>query len=312
MSNTFAQLKKNSKSNFDKLADELNKASGKVEFKDDDRFWYPAVDKAGNGYAVIRFLPAPEGEDVPFVRVFSHAFQGPTGSWYIENSLTTLGRQDPVSEYNSKLWNSGLETDKEKARKQKRKLTFISNIYVVSDTANPENNGQVKLFKYGKKIFDKVFEASNPKFPDEEPIDPFNLWTGANLKVKIRNVEGYRNYDASSFDSSGPLLNDDRDLEAIWKKEYSLQEFIAEDQFKSYDELKIKLNRVLGLNNDVSNQIAADDNKSDDQSVSGKSSKGVLSNTKVKEVEPEIEGDELDDLDFFSELADSPDEELVA
>lgn len=244
----FSQLKKMSgKSSLDKLTSELSKLNEKSDSKKDDRFWYPNVDKAGNGYAVIRFLPPPSGEDMPFVRIFEHGFQGPTGSWYIENSLTTLGKQDPVSEYNSQLWNSGIDSDKEVARKQKRKLGFISNVYVITDQQNPENEGKVFLFKYGKKIFDKLNEAMNPEFADEDAMNPFDFWEGANFKLKIRNVEGYRNYDKSEFAKPSPLFEDDDEMEVLWKKQNSLQEFIDAKNFKSYDDLKTKLNRVLGL-----------------------------------------------------------------
>ena len=241
----FSKLKaKSGKTSLEELNSKLAKVSGSQESKSDDRFWSPSVDKAGNGYAVIRFLPAPPNEDVPFIRMFDHGFQGP-GGWYIENSLTTLGKNDPVSEYNSKLWNSGIEANKEIARKQKRRLHFISNIYVVTDSTNPANDGKVFLFKYGKKIFDKLNEAMNPQFADEEPLNPFDLWAGANFKLKIRNVEGYRNYDKSEFDSAKPLLNDDEELEKIWKSEHSLQAFLDSSNFKSYDELQSRLMKVL-------------------------------------------------------------------
>lgn len=306
---TFAQLKKNRKSNFDKLNEELAKASGKVEYKnDDDRFWYPAVDKVGNGYAVIRFLPAPNGEDVPFVRVFEHGFKGPAGSWYIEKSLTTLGKQDPVSEYNSKLWNRNEVGDRDEARKQKRKLTFISNIFIVKDTANPENEGQVRLFRYGKKIFDKLYNATNLSEAEVaggvEPLDPFDLWNGANLKLKIRNVSGYRNYDESIFDASAPLFKDEKKLEELWKQEHLLGEFIDPKNFKSYDELKDKFNRVMGLGEDahVSDRELPDELPKPARKTSPK---------KEPEVEPEVEGDD-EDLDYFSKLADSDEEELMA
>jgi hypothetical protein len=242
----FSKLKANSgKKSLEELNAKLAKVSGTQESKGaDDRFWTPSVDKAGNGYAVIRFLPAPPNEDVPFIRMFDHGFQGP-GGWYIENSLTTLGKQDPVSEYNSTLWNSGVEANKEIARKQKRRLHFISNIYVVNDSGNPENEGKVFLFKYGKKIFDKLNEAMNPQFADEAPLNPFDLWAGANFKLKIRNLEGYRNYDKSEFDSSKPLVEDDEKLETIWKAEHSIQAFLDASNFKSYDELKARLMKVL-------------------------------------------------------------------
>jgi len=211
----------------------------------DERMWKPQVDKAGNGYAVIRFLPAPKGEELPWVRVFNHAFQGPTGQWFIENSLTTLNQKDPVSEYNSQLWNSGVESDKEIARKQKRKLKYYSNIYVVSDPSNPENEGKVFLYGYGKKIFDKIMEAMQPAFEDETAINPFDLWEGANFKLKIRKVDGYWNYDKSEFESPKQLKETDTELESIYNAEHSLAEFLAPSNFKSYDELKARLDAVL-------------------------------------------------------------------
>ena len=211
----------------------------------DERLWKPELDKTGNGYAVVRFLPSPEGEDIPWAKMYSHAFKGP-GGWYIANSLTTTGGKDPVSEHNRELWNSGNETDKDVVRKQKRKLSYYSNIYVVKDPVNPHNEGKVFLFKYGKKIFDKVMEAMQPEFEDETPINPFDFWKGANFKLKIVKKDGYWNYDKSEFDSVAPLLDDDDALEALWKKEYSLAAVTAADQFKSYDDLKKRLNYVLG------------------------------------------------------------------
>ena len=243
---SFANLKKQSKlgSLTAKLVKEVEKLNTNGT-SGDDRLWKLEVDKSGNGYAVIRFLPAPDGEDLPFVKLYSHAFQGP-GGWYIENSLTTLGQKDPVSEYNSQLWNNGTDAGKDAARKQKRKLTYISNIYVVKDPANPENEGKVFLYKYGKKIFDKLTAAMQPEFEDEEAIDPFDFWQGANFKLKAKNVAGYRNYDSSEFTAVTPLLDDDDALESVWKKENSLKEFIDADQFKSYDDLKKRLEYVLG------------------------------------------------------------------
>lgn len=243
----FNALKQTRKSSFDKLNNELKKLDQKPEAggSSDDRFWKPDVDKAGNGYAVIRFLPAPKNEDVPFVRIWDHAFQGP-GGWYIEKSLTTLGKQDPISEYNNKLWNSGIESNKAVARKQKRNLAYYSNIYVVKDPTRPENEGKVFLFKYGKKIFDKLNEAMNPQFDDEAAINPFDLWEGANFKLKIRNVEGYRNYDKSEFDRAEPLLQDDEALAKVWESEYSLQELVDPKHFKSYEDLKARLEKALG------------------------------------------------------------------
>ena len=243
---TFANLKKQSRlgSLTSKLTTEIEKMNSKGTSGADDRLWKLEVDKAGNGYAVIRFLPAPDGEELPWAKVWSHAFQGP-GGWYIENSLTTLGGKDPVSEYNRLLWNSGNDADKDLARKQKRKLTYISNIYVVKDPTNPENEGKVFLYKFGKKIFDKLTAAMQPEFEDEEAIDPFDFWKGANFKLKAKNVAGYRNYDSSEFSATSALLDDDDALEAIWKKQYSLEEFTAADQFKSYPDLEKRLNSVL-------------------------------------------------------------------
>mgnify|MGYP006267522129 CR=1 FL=1 len=247
----FAQLRKNSgKAALEKLTQELQKISGTQESGADNRFWYPEVDKAGNGYAVIRFLPAPGDEPVPFVRTWEHGFKGPNGQWYIEKSLTTIGQQDPVSELNSKLWNSTKDDDapaRKQARAQKRKLVYISNIYVIQDQANPENNGKVFLFKFGKKIYDKINEAMNPQFEDEEAINPFDFWEGANFKLKIRNVDDYRNYDKSEFSTPSALFEDDAKIEAVWKQEHSLQAFINPSSFKSYDELKKRLNLVLDI-----------------------------------------------------------------
>lgn len=245
---SFANLKRNS-GNLDKLAKAIEQLNSSDSNSKEDNFWKPEVDKAGNGYAVLRFLPAPavDGDDgLPWVKVFDHGFQGP-GGWYIENSLTTLGHKDPVSEYNSQLWNSGIEANKEVARKQKRRLSYICNIYVVEDSKNPQNEGKVFLYKFGKKIFDKINEAMNPQFEDEKAVNPFDLWSGANFKLKIRNVEGYRNYDKSEFASSAPLLDNDEKLEAVWKKEHSLKGFVAPENFKSYDELKARLDKVLGV-----------------------------------------------------------------
>ena len=231
----------------DKLLAQVQQESAPQEKKSyvDERLWKPELDKSGTGQAVLRFLPAPDGEELPWVKVFKHAFQGPTGKWYIENSLTTIGKQDPMSEHNTQLWNSGLESDKELARKQKRKLEYYSNIYVVSDPKHPENEGKVFLFRYGKKIFDKIMASMQPEFEDETPINPFDFWEGANFKLKIRKVDGFWNYDKSEFDSVTPLADSDEKLDGIWKSQYSLQDFLAPTNFKSYDELKKRLDDVL-------------------------------------------------------------------
>ena len=242
---SLAALKK--QNSLDSLLGAAQKESAPQEKKSyvDERLWKPVMDKSGNGYAVIRFLPAPEGEDMPWAKVWNHAFQGPTGQWYIENSLTTVGQNDPVSEYNSKLWNSGVESDKEIARKQKRKLQYYSNIYVVEDPANRDNEGKVFLYRYGKKIFDKIMEAMQPAFQDETAVNPFDFWEGADFKLKLRKVDGYWNYDKSEFADPSALFDNDEEIEALWKTEYSLADFTAASNFKSYDELKTRLDAVL-------------------------------------------------------------------
>ena len=246
MNTSIAALKR-SKSNLDTLIGELSKVAEPQKQKNsyaDDRFWKPELDKTGNGYAVLRFLPAVKDEDLPWARLWSHAFQGP-GGWYIENSLTTLNKKDPVSESNSLLWNSGVEADKDIARKRKRKLSYIANVLIVSDSKHPENEGQIKLFKFGKKIFDKITEAMKPEFEDENPINPFDFWEGANFKLKIRKVDGFWNYDKSEFDSSSAIADNDESIEEIWNKQFPLKPFLAPENFKSYDELKAKLDKVL-------------------------------------------------------------------
>ena len=301
--NSFANLKRN-RSSLDKLTKAIETTTNQTQdsnSREDTRFWAPEVDKAGNGMAVIRFLPAPavDGDDaLPWVRVFSHGFQGP-GGWYIENSLTTLNQKDPVSEYNSTLWNSGIEANKEIARKQKRRLHYISNILVVSDPANPENEGQVRLFKFGKKIFDKISEAMNPEFADEVPVNPFDLWDGANFKLKIRNVEGYRNYDKSEFaDKEAVMGGDDDKLENLWKQEYSLKEFLEEKNFKSYDVLKARLDKVLGLQGEVIPRTTAEDTMVETLAPSNDEIHSGLS-----QVDSALAEDD-DDLDYFKNLAE--------
>ena len=257
---SLAALKK--QSDFSSLIDEYNKqTTPQTESRsfDDERIWKPELDKSGNGYAVIRFLPAPEGEDIPWQRMFSHSFQGP-GGWYIENSLTTINKSDPVGEANRKLWNSGSEADKETARRQKRKLSYYTNIYVVADPKHPENEGKVFLYKFGKKIFDKIMEAMQPQFDDEQAINPFDLWKGANFKLKIRKVDGFWNYDKSEFEAVTQLLPSDEELEKVYQSEYPLKPFHEESNFKSYAELKEKMERVLGesVDNRTAEQVASD------------------------------------------------------
>ena len=247
MANSFASLKKSRSNDLQKLQSEVEKINNPQNnfSREDDRFWKAELDKSGNGYAVIRFLPPPNGEEMAWAKIFNHGFQGP-GGWYIENSLTTLGQKDPLAEYNSTLWNSGIEANKEIARKQKRRLTYISNIFVVEDKTNPQNEGKVFLFRYGKKIFDKVSSMANPEFEDESPVDVFSLWDGANFKLKIRKVDGFSNYDKSEFITSAPLFEDEPKLEETWNSQHSLTEFVGEDKFKTYNELKTRLDIVLG------------------------------------------------------------------
>jgi hypothetical protein len=241
----FSDFKKKSKNSVASLTERLDKLTSKESYKD-DRIWKPGIDKAGNGYAVIRFLPEIEGEDAPFVAVYSHAFKG-KGGWMFENCPTTLGEKCPVCQSNTELWNSGIEDDKNIARQRKRKLAYISNILVLEDPANPENKGKVFLYQYGTKIFQKIQSLAHPEYQDEVAVDPFNFWTGADFKIKIRNVGGYVNYDRSEFAAPTPLLGgEDKKLEELWKKQYSLKEFTAKSQFKSYEELKERLKKATG------------------------------------------------------------------
>jgi hypothetical protein len=306
---SFSDLKKQSKlGNLTaKLVKEVEKMNNNGSSSGDDRLWKLECDKSGNGYAVIRFLPAPEGEDLPFVKLYSHAFQGP-GGWYIENSLTTLGQKDPVSEYNTMLWNNGTDAGKEAARKQKRKLTYVANIYVVKDPANPENEGKVFLYKFGKKIFDKLTAAMQPEFEDEEAIDPFDFWGGANFKLKAKNVAGYRNYDSSEFARPDALLDDDDAMEAIWKRQYSLAELVAADQFKDYETLKKRLDYVLGNKGTPRYQ---DPEEFDEDNTRGSTReltedlRDELSSLKPTRTVASSDEDEDDDaMSYFARLAD--------
>ena len=286
---------KSSSSNFDKLTKALEQnlapedQSNKNKYQD-DRFWKPDLDKTGNGYAVIRFLPSVEGEDLPWQRIWSHAFQD-KGGWYIENSLTTLNQKDPVSEENTRLWNTGVDSDKEIARKRKRKLSYYANILIVSDPKHPENEGQVKLFKFGKKIFDKITEAMQPAFEDEAAINPFDFWKGANFKLKIRKVDGYWNYDKSEFETPTTVASDDNAIKEIWAKQYALKPFLAADNFKTYDELKEKLNRVLA---GARNAETVD-----------KTDLPPQSNGKAKSMNDSVDASDDDDtMSYFSKLAE--------
>lgn len=300
---SFKDLKSNSKGNLSRLTQELDKLNKGTESYKDDRFWKCATDQAGNGFAVIRFLPPTEGAEVPWARVFNHGFKGP-GGWYIENSLTTIGKKDPVSEMNTLLWNSGSDKDKEIARERKRKLSYIANILVVSDPKHPENEGKTFLFKFGKKIFDKIMEKIKPEFAGDEKVDIFDFWTGANFKLKIRKVAGYTNYDKSEFDSVSPLLEgDDAKLEILWKKLYALKEFTDATNFKSYEELSTRLNAVLHGDAQVSSKTA--ESFDDDSPVNKyKPAPPMKQKSAPKVTEPaEEDGEEESALDYFKKLA---------
>ncbi len=283
-------------------ANEMNGKGGEKKSYGDDRFWKPSVDESGNGYAVIRFLPAGDGQELPWIRYWDHFFKGPTGQWYIEKSLTTLGQNDPVSEHNSRLWNSGIEDDKETARKQKRRLHYVSNILVVSDPSNPANDGKVFLYDFGKKIFDKIMDVMQPQFPGEEPINPFDFWKGADFQLKIRNVAGYRNYDKSEFKSPTVLDESEEKLKAIYNQMHDLNEFVDPSSFKSYDELKGRLQVVLG-------ESVGAGSTAKNESVS----QSAESNVGRSAPEPEIvsaptpsagaEEDEEDTLSYFAKMA---------
>lgn len=308
---SFENLKKQSKlgSLTQKLVKEVEKMSS-TSSGSDERLWKPTLDKTNNGFAVIRFLPAPDGEELPWAKMYSHAFQGLGGSWYIENSLTTIGGKDPLGEHNRDLWNTGTESNKETVRKQKRKLSYYSNIYVVKDPTNPQNEGKVFLFKYGKKIFDKIMEAMQPEFEDESPINPFDLWQGANFKLKIVKKDGYWNYDKSEFGPSEPLLSDDDAMEALWKKEYSLAAVTAPDQFKSYEELEKRLKMVLGqkpTNRRMDEEVEDEDNDRGSYTPDFKSSRRESQPNEIKETFNSLDSsseDEDDALSYFQKLAE--------
>jgi hypothetical protein len=303
---SFDSLKKNRTSSLEKLNAQLTKMTSKsYADPNEHKFWKPTRDKAGNGFAIIRFLPPVAGEDIPFIQIWEHSFQGPTGLWYINKSLTSINQPDPVSELNSKLWNSNKDDEspeRKQARKQKRKLKYVSNIYVIKDSGNPENEGKVFLYAYGKKIFDKLKDLMNPQYEDEVAVDPFNFWEGANFRLKVRQFEGYPNYDKSEFDSPEPLFDDDDKLEEIWKQQHSLKELHDPKQFKTYDELKAQLYRVLAVSEAPMSNSALDETDEDlDMSVLGKTSE----QSEMKTVNNSIsnDDDDIDELELFKELA---------
>ena len=290
---SFADFKNKSNSSLESLQKKMETMDKTNNYKD-DRFWRPELDKAGNGFAVIRLLPAADGEDIPWVKLYNHGFKGP-GGWFIENSLTTLGQKDPVSEMNSRLWNSGIESDKDIARQRKRRLSYISNILVVSDPANPQNEGKIFLYKYGKKIFDKIQEAMNPEFQDEEAVNPFDYWKGANFKLKVRKVSGFVNYDKSEFESPSALHDgDDAKLENLWKSQYKLDEFVSESNFKSYDDLKTRLDEVL-RGDDRGGATTAESDSVDTTTQEDSASEGEETQTSVDEG--------TDAMSYFNQLA---------
>jgi hypothetical protein len=294
---SFSNLKRSSGSSLEKLSKAAVAMKSSSYTNDEDNYWKCELDKSSNGYAIIRFLPSPpqDGDDgLPWVKYYDHGFQGP-GGWYIEKSLTSIGQDDPMSQYNTELWNSGIEANKELARKQKRRLHYVSNVYIVKDPKHPENEGKVFLFKFGKKIFEKVTQAMNPQFEDDQAVDPFDFWKGANFKLKIRKVDGYQNYDLSEFDSAAPLFEDDDKMEEVWNKEHSLKELLEPKNFKTYAELKAKLDRVLGITS---------------ASVPRSSTVEAVKAQRIEEKEKEVESDFVDileedsDLDYFSKLLD--------
>ena len=282
---SFKEMKKNRMSNLQNLSKQVEKLAEKPSYED-ERIWKLERDKSGNGYAVIRFLPAAPNEDVPWVRIWTHGFKGP-GGWYIENSLTTLGKDDPVSKANTALWNSGIDSDKNIARERRRKLNYYSNIYVVEDSMNPDNQGKVFLFRYGKKIFEKITGVMNPEFQDETPLNPFDFWEGANFKLKMRQVDGFPNYDKSEFTDKCPLDGDEKKMETIWSQQHSLNEIIEEKNFKNYAELEARFNTV----------IARVDN--------GDGTSEFVGNIEESTGDPVASGEKTDDtLDYFKKLAE--------
>jgi hypothetical protein len=299
----FADMKKMSKNSVGNLQKELEKTSESKSYKD-DRFWTTERGKDGNGFAIVRFLPSCEGEDVPWVRLFNHGFQG-KGGWYIENCPTTLGLKCPVCEANNELWNSGIESDKEIARARKRKLSYISNIMVISDPANRENEGKVFLFRYGKKIFDKISDCMQPKFPGEQPTNPFDFWNGRNFKMKIQTVGGFANYDKSEFDTQSALLDGkDELLEKVWKSQYPLSELVGKDKFKAYEELKERFDTVI--NTEAKPSKKAEDEEPIRESLSEKFRKNEAKVAAAKKPVPtnDDEDGEGDTLDYFRKLAE--------
>jgi hypothetical protein len=315
----FSKLKK--QSSFDKLQKEVEKlnTSGFEKDESEELYWKPTPDKAGNALAVIRFLPGPavDGDDaLPWVKYFDHGFKNPkTGKYYIEKSLTTFGKdsKDPVSEYNSKLWNSTSDDDgpaRKQARDQKRRLHYVSLIQVVSDPKNPENEGKIFYYRYGKKIMDKITKMMNPDLDTEPKVNPFDFWKGANFKLKmtrqVANIGGrqvsFPNYDESTFLTPGPLSEDDSVLERIWKESPSLLEIIDKKHFKSYDQLKARLEEVLGHSIDGEARTAAPSKVvvEEDDDTPFEDAKPIAATKKAPP--PVADDDDDDDLKQFRDL----------
>lgn len=298
---SFANLKR-SKGSIDKLVAAADAAGGQKQDNRDDRIWKPTVDKVGNGYAVIRFLPAAEGNDLPWVRYWDHGFKGPGGQWYIEKSLTSIGQEDPVGETNGLLWNSGRDEDKALARDRKRRLHHVANVLIVSDPGNPANEGKIMLYKFGKKIFDKIMDSMQPEFADEEPVNPFDFWDGADFKIKIRQVEGWRNYDKSEFARQGAVPGSDEDLEKIYNGLYDLREFTDPANYKTYDQLKEKLHRVLGTSAPMATKDAVSlDNMQEAAPMPTAAPAQTMSEPVTAEAIAEEGGD--DTLSYFARMA---------
>ena len=306
---SFENLKSARGSSIDKLvkaAEAVSTPKAENTSYEDNRLWKPTRDKAGNGYAVIRFLPAKEGEDLPWVRYWDHGFKGPNGQWYIEKSLTSVNQPDPVSESNTVLWNTGRDEDKALARERKRRLHYVSNILVINDPENPQNNGQVKLYQFGKRIFDKIMDAMQPQYADESPVNPYDFWEGADFKIKIRKVDGWVNYDKSEFSAPAALYDgDESQLQDVYGKLYSLGEFTDPKQYKSYDELKAKLNRVLGVDAGISADMAAMSTAPVPtmEATSNLNVGASVSEPSLPAEESESSSDEDDTLSYFNKLA---------
>ena len=302
----FNKMKVNSKKSLSTLTDKLEKMDTKSSYVD-DRFWKPTRDKSGNSYSIIRFLPPAPEDSLNFAKIYNHAFDV-NGKWFIDNCPTSIGKVCPVCESNSELWNSGLETNKSIARNRKRKLSYIVNIFVISDKQEPENEGKVFLYKIGPQIFEKISNAIKPKFEDDEKFNPFDLWTGANFKLKIKKtiVDGksMSTYEDSVFETPAPLFDNDAVLEEIWNKEYKLEEFVSEPNFKEYDELKKRFDFVVGSFATTPKVKTVTPKETDDDlpfDVSDDDSADILNSSNETN---DTEFDDSDDMSYFAALAD--------